>query len=50
MSDDNKLDLPEGSFWMNGANAQSLCKAAQLWFQRLGDAAIWTPWPFFTGL
>ena len=41
MSDDNKLDLPEVSFWMNGANAQALCKAAQLWFQRLGDAAIW---------
>ena len=42
MSDEyEKLDLPEISFWMNGANAQALCKAAQLWFQRLGDAAIW---------
>ncbi len=41
MSDDTKLDLPEVSFWMNGANAQALCKAAHLWFQRLGDAAIW---------
>lgn len=42
MSDDfEKLDLPEVSFWMNGANSQALCKAAHLWFQRLGDAAIW---------
>ena len=37
----DKLDLPQVSFWMNGANSQALCKAAQLWFQRLGDAAIW---------
>ena len=41
MSDDSKLDLPEVSFWMNGANSQALCKAAQIWFQRLGDATIW---------
>ena len=41
MSDNSKLELPEVSFWMNGPNAQALCKAAQLWFQRLGDAAIW---------
>lgn len=36
-----KLPLPEVSFWMNGPNAQALCHAAQRWFQKLGDAAIW---------
>lgn len=42
MSDDyESLPLPTVSFWMDGANAQALCLAAQQWFQRLGDAAIW---------
>lgn len=42
MGDDyESLPLPTVSFWMDGANAQALCQAAQAWFQRLGDAAIW---------
>lgn len=36
-----KLPLPTVSFWMDGSNAQALCRAAQIWFQKLGDAAIW---------
>lgn len=40
---DNTLEVPtpELPFWMDGKASRTLCRAAQTFFQLLGEAAIW---------